>query len=93
MSGTGSISVERLVTINREQGLHARPALELVNAVKASGISVTIGSPGKPAVNAASLLAVMSQGFAYGTQVLVSANGEGSETVLERVTEIVSAND
>lgn len=87
------VSVERLVTINREQGLHARPALELVNAVKAAGISVTIASPGKPAVNAGSLLAVMSQGFAHGAEVLLSATGEGSDAALERVAEIVGAND
>ncbi|WP_345067422.1 HPr family phosphocarrier protein [Leifsonia kafniensis] len=88
-----AVSVERLVTINREQGLHARPALELVNAVKASGLSVTIASPGMPAVNAGSLLAVMSQGFVQGAEVLLSATGEGSDAVLERAAEILSVSD
>jgi phosphocarrier protein HPr len=87
------VSAEVLVTINRENGLHARPALELVNAVKASGLEVTIGFVDKEPVNAASLLAVLAQGFSQGAEVRLSAQGDGSEVVLERAAEILSSSD
>lgn len=92
MSGSG-FSGERLVTIGREHGIHARPALELVTAVKESGIAVTIRGADTTAVNAGSLLAVLSQGFAQGAEVWLSATGEGSEAVLERAAGILGGSD
>jgi len=83
------VSAERVVTITREQGLHARPALELVKAVKESGLDVTIGGANTVAVNAASLLAVMSQGFPQGAEVVLTATGEGSDALLDRAAEIL----
>ncbi|MCU1407597.1 MAG: HPr family phosphocarrier protein, partial [Glaciihabitans sp.] len=87
------MSVERIVTITREHGLHARPALDLVKAVKASGLTVTIGAAdpatNTAAVNAASLLAVMAQGFAQGTRVVLTATGDGSDTLLDQASEIL----
>jgi phosphocarrier protein HPr len=87
------VTGEVTVTITREHGLHARPALELVKAVKAAGIAVTIGSPDGAAVDAGSLLAVMSQGFAQGAQVMLTATGEGSAAVLAKAAEILGGDD
>ncbi|TFD95166.1 HPr family phosphocarrier protein [Cryobacterium lactosi] len=84
---------ERLVTINRDHGLHARPALELVNVVRASGLSVTIASGGRSPVDAGSLLAVMAQGFSQGTEVTLAATGEGCDATLQLAAEILAATD
>ena len=87
------MSGQRLVTITREHGLHARPALELVKAVKASGVDVTIAGANGVAVSASSLLAVMGQGFAQGADVVLTATGDGSEAVLTRAAEILGGTD
>jgi phosphocarrier protein HPr len=84
---------ERVVTITREHGLHARPALDLAKAVKESGLALTIGGADAVAVNAASLLAVMSQGFAQGAEVVLVATGDGSDALLDRAAEILGGND
>ncbi|MCU1405052.1 MAG: hypothetical protein JWQ43_1355, partial [Glaciihabitans sp.] len=39
--------------------------------------------------NAASLLAVMAQGFAQGTRVVLTATGDGSDTLLDQASEIL----
>lgn len=83
------MSRERTVVITREHGLHARPALEIVNAVKASDATLTIGAADKATVGAHSLLAVLSQNFTQGTEVVLTATGEGSEALLDRAVEIL----
>jgi phosphocarrier protein HPr len=87
------MSGERRVTITREHGLHARPALELVNAVRASGLAVTIAGGGRSPVDAGSLLAVMAEGFSQGSEVTLAATGEGSEEALLRAAAILGGTD
>ena len=55
--------VERTVRIGSTHGLHARPAKLFTQAVAASGSQVTVQKTGGQAVNAASILAVISQGI------------------------------
>ncbi len=50
-------------------GLHARPAAEFVRAVSATGLPVTISKAGSDAVDARSLLAVMTADFNCGCEV------------------------
>lgn len=50
-------------------GLHARPAAEFVRAVTATGLPVTISKAGSDAVDARSLLAVMTADFNCGCEV------------------------
>lgn len=59
----------RTTTVTAEVGLHARAAAVFVRAVIDSGQLVTIAKPGHPAVDARSLLAVMSQDYEYGCAV------------------------
>ena len=50
--------------------------------VTATGIPVTIGKEGGKTVNAASMLAVMALGARFGEEVVLSADGEGSDEIL-----------
>lgn len=74
--------MERKVIVGSTQGLHARPATLFVTAVKNSGAKVTIGKPDGNAVNAASLLSVMSQGIKHGDEVvLISEDAAALESL------------
>ena len=50
-------------------GLHARPAAAFVRAVTETGLPVTISKNGKRAVDARSLLEVMTEDFGCGCEV------------------------
>lgn len=67
----------RTTTVTAEVGLHARPAAVFVRAVIDSGQPVTIAKPGHPAVDARSLLAVMSQDYECGCAVELAVADDG----------------
>lgn len=73
----------RTAVIASSVGLHARPATLFTKKVSAAGIPVTLGKEGGKTVNAASMLAVMALGAKHGEEVVVTAEGEGADAVLE----------
>jgi phosphocarrier protein HPr len=81
---------ERRVTIGWQQGLHARPASIFVRAATASGVPVTIAKQEGPAVNAASMLAVLGLGAEHGDEVVLSSEAEGAEAALDRLARLVA---
>jgi phosphocarrier protein HPr len=80
---------ERQVTIGSKVGLHARPASLFAKAVKDAGVPVKIAKDGKPPVNAASLLSLLTLGAEFGDEVTLSAEGEGAETALDELAEML----
>jgi phosphocarrier protein HPr len=80
---------ERQVTIGSKVGLHARPASLFAKAVKEAGVPVQIAKDGKPPVNAASLLSLLTLGAEFGDEVTLSAEGEGAETALDGLAEML----
>jgi phosphocarrier protein HPr len=82
-----------VVTVGSTVGLHARPAKLLAQAAKAAGVTVTIGRPGEPAVNAASLLSVMAMGAKFGEDVEITvADGDAAADILATLVDIVATN-
>lgn len=67
----------RTATIASSVGLHARPASLFVQAVAASGAAVTLRA-GEKAVNAASILSVLSLGLAHGATVTLESDDEAT---------------
>ncbi|MDQ0756387.1 HPr family phosphocarrier protein [Arthrobacter sp. B3I4] len=59
----------RTAVVQASIGLHARPAAVFVRAVTDTGLPVTISKDGGPAVDARSLLEVMSADFGCGCEV------------------------
>lgn len=81
---------ERSVTIASRVGLHARPAAIFVQTVSSTGIAVQIGRPGDEFVDAASILGVMALGAKHGEQVVLSADGETADEVLDELVALLS---
>jgi phosphocarrier protein len=82
----------RTVVVASRVGLHARPAASFTRAAAASGVPVQLQVAGREPVNAASMLAVMTLGVQHGQEVVLSAEGEGSEEVLDRLVALLASD-
>lgn len=82
----------RSVTIASSVGLHARPASLFVEAVTDSGVDVEIGRPGEAGVDAGSILGVMALGAKHGEEVVLSAEGDEADAVLDRLVELLATD-
>jgi phosphocarrier protein HPr len=86
---------ERTVTIASRVGLHARPAAVFAAAVAALPIEVTIGlasDPVEDAIDASSILSLMSLGAANGDDVILRAEGEGADEALEALVTLLETD-
>lgn len=75
----------REATIASTVGLHARPASLFVARVADCNVPVKIGKEGHPAVDAKSLISVMTLGARHGDVVTLSAEGEGADEALDEL--------
>ncbi|ASO19921.1 phosphocarrier protein [Actinoalloteichus hoggarensis] len=83
---------ERRVTVASVVGLHARPAAQLAKAAAAQPVAVSIRKGEGTPVAAASVLGLMTLGAMHGDEVVLSADGEGAEAVLEELAALVAAD-
>ncbi|ALV44266.1 Phosphocarrier protein HPr [Arthrobacter alpinus] len=86
---------ERTATIASRVGLHARPAAIFTAAVAELDLEVTIalaGEPAEDAMEADSILALMSLGAAHGDAVVLRAEGPGADEALERLVQILETD-
>ncbi|GAA3759771.1 phosphocarrier protein [Spinactinospora alkalitolerans] len=81
---------ERRVKVESEVGLHARPAALFVQAASKAGGEVTVAKGDGAAVSAKSILAVMGLGVRQGDEIVLTADGDGAEELLDRLTEIAN---
>ncbi len=85
--------ITKTVTITSPDGLHARPAGELVRTVKSfAGTTVTLATSMKK-VNAAGMLSVLSLGLKAGTVVEVAADGPQEAEALDAVVGIIEKSN
>ena len=82
---------ERIVTVVPEDGLHARPAAQFVEAANEYDAETTVAPVDGDAVDARSMLAVTSLGVASGENVRLSADGDDAEAVLDALETVLSA--
>lgn len=82
----------RTATIASSVGLHARPAALFVKQASESGLGVQIARPGEEAVDATSILGVMTLGAKHGEQVELTAEGEGAEQVLDSLVALLETD-
>ena len=86
---------ERTATIASRVGLHARPAAIFAEAAGGLDIDVTIARPGEPAddaMDAASILSLMSLGAAHGDVVVLRAEGAGADEALDTLVKILETD-
>jgi phosphocarrier protein HPr len=80
---------ERTAVVGSPVGLHARPAAVFVKAAAAAPIPVTIRKKHGIAVNAASILSIMTLGVSHGDEVVLAADGDRADAVLDALTDLL----
>lgn len=76
----------KTVTVGSAQGLHARPAAVISEAVVQAGVPVTLSVDGGDPVDAGSTMMIMTLGTAKGSHVTVTTD---DEAVLARIADLV----
>lgn len=77
------------VIVEAENGIHARPASELVKIIKESApAKVTLKANGKSA-NGASMLSLLTLGLKKGTELEINVEGENEATIAGRIAAFV----
>ncbi|MGM7776750.1 HPr family phosphocarrier protein [Arthrobacter sp. KNU-44] len=86
---------ERTATIASRSGLHARPAAIFAEAAVESPVEVSIamaGSPADDALDAASILSLMTLGAAKGDVVVLRADGDGADAALDSLVTLLETD-
>jgi len=88
--------IERTATIASTVGLHARPATIFVQAAaEYEDLEITIAAEGEPAedaMDATSVLSLMSLGAEHGDRVVLRTEGHGAEDALDRLVQLLETN-
>jgi phosphocarrier protein len=84
------MTCEREVKIENRNGLHARPAAEIVKAASKFKSEVTI-SRDDMEVNGKSIMGVMMLAAEYGTTLWLRANGDDAEQAVEAIAALVAS--
>jgi Phosphotransferase System HPr (HPr) Family len=79
---------ERTVVVASSHGLHARPAALFTQTAAKAGVPVTITKAGR-AVDATSILGVISLGIDHGDEVVLAAEGEGADEALDALEQLL----
>ncbi|MEV0665448.1 HPr family phosphocarrier protein [Actinomadura luteofluorescens] len=81
---------ERNVVVAAAQGLHARPAQLFVQAAARQPVPVSVRIGDGAPVLASSILGVLSLGVRHGTEVTLSAEGDGAAGALEELAGLLA---
>ena len=84
---------QKQVTVVNPTGLHARPASDFVTLAKtfSSKIMIRDLNSDEPAVNAKSIVMLLSLGLAQGAQAELSAEGEDAQRAVEELAALISS--
>lgn len=86
---------ERKAIVASASGLHARPAALFAQAAAELDIEVTIAldrTPEDEALDAASILSLMTLGAGNGDTVVLRADGPGAENALDKLAALVETD-
>lgn len=81
---------EQTVTLTNPTGLHARPAKVFANAAAEVAADVTVAK-GDRAVNAESVLSVLTLDCHQGDQIIIRTEGQDAQSALESLVALVEA--
>ncbi len=76
----------RKLIITAPHGMHARPAAELVKLIRQFAPTQIKFNTALRAVNAASMLSILSLGLKCGSEVIITAEGGDEISAIESVT-------
>jgi phosphocarrier protein HPr len=80
----------RDVVVGSRIGLHGRPAAIVVRTAAAQSVTIKISTGDKSPVDASSIIAVLALGAHGGDTVTITAEGEGAETALDALAEVLA---
>lgn len=82
------------IVVQHEVGLHARPAAAFVKLAASFPCQVTVSNltSGSAAVNAKSILAVLTLGVSQGHKVALETAGEKEEEALAALVHLIESN-
>jgi phosphotransferase system HPr (HPr) family protein len=83
---------EKKVTLEPEEGLHARPAAEFVRKAKQFSAEITV-IKGEKEANAKSPMKIMALGAKKGDEIVIRAEGDDAEEAVKTLVELVSKNE
>jgi len=78
--------ISKQFTITAPEGLHARPAAEIVKAASKFQAETTLVFDGKN-VNLKSILGVMSLGVPTGSEISINVDGSDEDLALQKLVE------
>ncbi|MGN6278213.1 MAG: HPr family phosphocarrier protein [Sphingomonas sp.] len=81
---------ERTVLITNKRGLHARASAKFVTLASTQPVDVSVAKDGQ-AVTGTSIMGLMMLGAAMGDTITISAEGDGAETTVATLVELVEA--
>ncbi|MCM3086841.1 HPr family phosphocarrier protein [Bhargavaea ginsengi] len=79
--------MQKTFKITAAEGLHARPATQLVSAVNSLDADIQL-IHGSKSANLKSIMGVMAQAVPHGAVVTITAEGAEAEKAIEKVTEV-----
>lgn len=83
--------IEFNYTIKDPQGIHARPAGQLVKATTSYPCSITI-TKGEKTIDAKRVMALMSLGIKSGETIVIKVDGENEDTAAKELAEFLAEN-
>jgi phosphocarrier protein HPr len=84
--------VERTVQVASSKGLHARPASLFSQAAAKSGQKVLVKKGESTAVNAASILGIISLGIEHGDDLVLTVEGDNEQAVLDELATFLTTD-
>jgi phosphocarrier protein HPr len=81
--------IEREATIVNQEGLHARPAAQIVRLANSFASEIELSKDGL-AVNGKSIMGVMMLAAEYGSSIVIRANGPDAEQAVQALAELVA---
>jgi phosphocarrier protein HPr len=82
---------ERKATVAAEVGLHARPAATFVQTAMKAPMEISVAKVGGgDPVNGKSILQIMALDVRQGETIVIKAEGEGAEEVLDQLASIAA---
>ena len=86
----GHMIVQRRVSLPNKLGLHARPAMQMVELANKFSSQVTITKNGRK-VDCKNMIAVLTLGAPQGSELLVTADGDDAEDAVAAVGDLIAA--
>ena len=83
--------VTKEIVIKNPTGLHARPASEFPRCAAGFKSKITVNKPGEKAVNAKSIIMVLSQSFVMGSTVVITADGEDEQLAVDTLSALADS--